>query len=79
MAAMMEKRSWQKELETMVKKLEWEMSAVYNTQHPVRRAPPPADTVVAMKQEPEMTQVAYICHEDHYEIHFGHYNKIHRP
>jgi hypothetical protein len=57
MAAMMEKRSWQKELETMVKKPEREMSAVYNTQHPARRAPPLADTVVAMKRDPEMTQV----------------------
>jgi hypothetical protein len=57
MAAMMEKRSWQKELETTVKKPEREMSRVYNTQHPARRAPPPVDKVVAMKQEPEMTQV----------------------
>jgi hypothetical protein len=57
MAAMIEKVSWQEELETRVKKPEREMSAVYNTQHPARRAPPPADTEVAMKRDPRMTQV----------------------
>jgi hypothetical protein len=48
---MMEKRSWWKDLETMVRKPEREMLAVYNTQHLARRAPPPVDTWVAKKMK----------------------------
>jgi hypothetical protein len=47
----MEKRSWRKELEMMVRNPEREMLVVYNTQHPARRAPPPADTGVAKKMK----------------------------
>jgi hypothetical protein len=44
MAVSVEKGAWRMAQGVLVKKHEQEMSAVYNTRHPAKKAPPPAGT-----------------------------------